>query len=146
MQDSQKRVLMIVVAVLVVFLLLWGMRSCRKKESFLAFPLESEATRFQGPVDYINDFKRSPGWKGSPYSKFKPLEDAPVDFYPDLRKLQNPDQLFAELNPQYVDARGSMMYGVSYDDVGSWNNLLQAARSGDLDTYRRLRPLDNAIW
>ncbi len=145
LQGGQKKVLMIIVAILVVLLLVWGLKSCRKKEGFLNFPLASSATSFQGPVDYYTDYKKAPGFRGSPYSKFKPLEDFPIDFYPDLRKLDHPEQLFDELNPEYVDVRGSQFYGGSYDDVGSYNNLLQAASSGDMDTYRRMRPLDVSI-
>ena len=90
------------IALIFLFFLFYGGGSC--KDNFTRTPLSSCTNcRFvRSHVDYAYDDHSNPHWMANPKDTRQPLEDGPIDFYADERKLDN-GALFKQYENNWVD-------------------------------------------
>lgn len=150
MSMKGNKMLVLVVVVAAIALLLWSLSSCKpsNREGYLAAPYGSIVSQLFSPVNNMSNYAYTPSLQMDPLSKYKPLDVGQgVDFYPDLRKLGEDEEykLFDDINYEYDDRRGNQMLSAGIESTPSYNLGVQAIRFGDMNTFRRLHPIDVAV-
>nr|QBK86944.1 MAG: uncharacterized protein LCMAC103_02840 [Marseillevirus LCMAC103] len=141
---SNTQVLLVVLLVAILLFVLMGCKiRCAKApaENFQRNVLaQNQGGRMvHGPVDYAigEDFRKNPHYLARPSNKFQPLENGPIDFEYDRRKLENGElwedgknelpQVFEEFGQWYTGPPNAELH--LPNTVPTRNHL---ARIGDL--------------
>lgn len=110
---------MLLIAVLILGILFVVFRCkliCNKREGYTRSCLGNDCFGLQRtPVDYAfknpNGWQRNPHYKANPSDKHQPLDYGPIDFYPDLRKLnKNNGVLFQQYRQDWKGCGKNQVY------------------------------------
>ena len=148
----------VILVLVLVGLILFVVAGCNVKcgktsEGFTRTPLtvDNSARFVRTPVDFameISDncgcpssggWQKNPHWMAYPGDEAQPLEDGPIDFYKDERKLAE-GRLFEEFGDNYVGGTGEPYI---VNDSKTRSLLVEV---GDLTTRRVLDNIPAAGW